>query len=173
VKTPINTTRTDIGKLYTLDILCSLASRRISNVECHVLDGSHIKWNGNIRINIREIVSESVHRIILSRVGVLDWMIGTTGNYSAVAILRTFQLTVAHALGFSAFTSRILTTDLSQSHCRFDSHMKFSFHSLIPFLPFRLSSSTAISRTRPNSNSSCVRSSLYSLGTDPAENIVK
>jgi hypothetical protein len=26
------------------------------NVECHVLDGSHIEWNGNIRINISEIV---------------------------------------------------------------------------------------------------------------------
>jgi hypothetical protein len=38
---------------------------------------------------------------------------GTTGNYSAIAILHTLQFTVAHALGFLAFTSRILTTDLS------------------------------------------------------------
>jgi hypothetical protein len=34
------------------------------------------------------------------------------------------------------FTSRILATDLSQPHCHFNSHMKFSWHSLVPFLPF-------------------------------------
>jgi hypothetical protein len=91
---------------------------------------------------------------IPSRVGVvaclirraLDWMIGfvdtlytylrTTGNYSAIADLHTLQCTVTHALGFSLFTSRILTTDLSQSHSHFISHMKSSFHGLIPFLPF-------------------------------------
>jgi multidrug efflux pump subunit AcrB len=39
---------------------------------------------------------------------------GTTGNYNTIAILHTFQLTLAHALGFSAFISLILTTDLSQ-----------------------------------------------------------
>jgi hypothetical protein len=54
---------------------------------------------------------------------VLDWMfgfialstftqLGTTGNYSAIAILHTFQFTVAHTLGFSVFTRRILATDL-------------------------------------------------------------
>jgi hypothetical protein len=37
----------------------------------------------------------------------------TTGNYSAIAIQHTLQLTIAHALEFSAFTSRILVTDLS------------------------------------------------------------
>jgi hypothetical protein len=39
---------------------------------------------------------------------------GITGNYRAIAIIYTFQLTVAHALGFSVFTSRILATDLPQ-----------------------------------------------------------
>jgi hypothetical protein len=38
----------------------------------------------------------------------------TTGNYSTIAILHTFQLTAAHAIGFSAFTSCILATDLSR-----------------------------------------------------------
>jgi hypothetical protein len=58
---------------------------------------------------------------------VLDWMIGfiapitftqfgTTGNYSAIVILHTVQFTVAHALGFSVFTSHILAMELSQSH---------------------------------------------------------
>jgi hypothetical protein len=52
------------------------------------------------------------------------------GQYSAVAILHT----VPHALGSSDFTGRILATDLWWSHSNFKSHMKSSFHSLIPFL---------------------------------------
>jgi hypothetical protein len=36
----------------------------------------------------------------------------TTGYYSAIAILHTFQLTITHALGFPIFTSHILVTDL-------------------------------------------------------------
>jgi hypothetical protein len=34
-------------------------------------------------------------------------------QYSALADLHTFQFTVAHALGFSVFTSRILATHLN------------------------------------------------------------
>jgi hypothetical protein len=34
------------------------------------------------------------------------------GQYSAIADLRIFQFTVAHALGFSVSTSRLLATDL-------------------------------------------------------------
>jgi hypothetical protein len=44
-----------------------------------------------------------------------------------------------YALGISVFTSRILATDLQQSHCHFCSHMQSSCHSLIPSLPFHLS----------------------------------
>jgi hypothetical protein len=80
---------------------------------------------------------------------VLYWMIrfiapytftefGITDNYSAITILQTLQFTVPQALWFSVFTSRIMATDLSQSHCNFNSHMKSSCHSLIPFLPFLL-----------------------------------
>jgi hypothetical protein len=90
---------------------------------------------------------------LFSRVGVcawlirrvLDWMIGfidtlyttlgTRGNYNAISGLHTSRFTVTHALGFSVFTSRILSTDLLQYHCNFKSHTKSSFHSLIPFLP--------------------------------------
>jgi hypothetical protein len=76
--------------------------------------------------------------------GLDDWIyctlyIHTTRDYrqySAIAILHNFQLTVAHALGFSVLTSRILKTDLSQSHCHFKSQVKSSYHSIIPFLPF-------------------------------------
>jgi hypothetical protein len=67
----------------------------------------------------------------------LDCMIGFIASryyarYSAIAILHTFQFTADHTLGFSVFTSRILATDLSQSHCNFKSHVKSSCHSLIP-----------------------------------------
>jgi hypothetical protein len=52
---------------------------------------------------------------------VSDWMIGsidtlyhslgTTGNYIAIADLHTLQFIVAHTLGMSVFTNRILATD--------------------------------------------------------------
>jgi hypothetical protein len=38
--------------------------------------------------------------------------LGTTGSYSAIANLHTFQFTVTHELGFSVVTCRILVTDL-------------------------------------------------------------
>jgi hypothetical protein len=60
-------------------------------------------------------------------------------QYSAIAILHTFQFNVTQVLGFSAFISRILATGLSQSHCKFKPHVKSSCHSLIPSLPFLLS----------------------------------
>jgi hypothetical protein len=52
-------------------------------------------------------------------------------QYRAIAILHTFRFTVAHALGFSVFTSRILATDLSQSHCHLKTYTKSSLHSLL------------------------------------------
>jgi 3-deoxy-D-arabino-heptulosonate 7-phosphate (DAHP) synthase class II len=89
---------------------------------------------------------------------VLDWMIGfialttfkqleNTDHYSAIAILHTLQFTFAHALGFSVFTSRLLATDLSQSHCNFTSHMESSLHRLTPCLqyPAAASSKTRLS----------------------------
>jgi hypothetical protein len=59
-------------------------------------------------------------------------------NHRAIADLYTFQFTVAHELGFTILTSRILATDLSQSHCHFNSHVKSTLHRRIPFLPFLL-----------------------------------
>jgi hypothetical protein len=56
-------------------------------------------------------------------------------QYSAIAVLHTFQFNFARALGFSVFTSHILATDLSQSHRNFKSHRKPSSHSLISFMP--------------------------------------
>jgi hypothetical protein len=72
--------------------------------------------------------------------GLDDWLywllftqLGTTGNYSTVAILHTFQFTVAHALGFSVFTSQILVTVIKPPHCNFYSHIKSSLHFLCHF----------------------------------------
>jgi predicted branched-subunit amino acid permease len=51
--------------------------------------------------------------------GLDDWIywtvytvLGTTGNYSAIADLYTLHFTVTYPLGFSVSTSRNLATDL-------------------------------------------------------------
>jgi hypothetical protein len=49
----------------------------------------------------------------------------TFAQIGTIAILHTFQFTVAYALGFSVIASRILATDLSQSHCNFVTHEVF------------------------------------------------
>jgi hypothetical protein len=59
----------------------------------------------------------------------------TTGN-TALPLFYILQFTVTYALGFSVVTSRILAMDLSQSHRNFNLHIKSSWYSLIPFLPF-------------------------------------
>jgi hypothetical protein len=118
-----------------------------------------------------------------------DWIccvlyIHTTRNYrqySAVAIVHSLQFTVTHALGFSVFTSRILATVSSQSHCEVLLSRPNSFLDISSQSP-----STAISRTRPNSlptsilysflalhfspSSDCVL--LQLIGTDPTVNTV-
>jgi hypothetical protein len=61
--------------------------------------------------------------------------LGTTGNYSVIAVIQhTLKFTVTHTLVYSVFTSRILATDLSKSHCNFKSHIKSSLQRLLPFL---------------------------------------
>jgi hypothetical protein len=89
----------------------------------------------------------------------MDWMIGfidtytftqfgTAGTYSTVATLHTFQLTVAHALGFSVFSSRILATDLTQE-LLLQITMKSSCHFLFnPFGMLTLQNSTQFSNAK-------------------------
>jgi hypothetical protein len=38
-------------------------------------------------------------------------------QYIVISDLRNLLFTVTHALGFSVFTSRIMVTELKQSHC--------------------------------------------------------
>jgi hypothetical protein len=81
----------------------------------------------------------------------------------------TIQFTVAHALDFSAFTSRILATDLQHSHCHFKSHIKSSFHSLNSFLAIILQLS--ISNTRLNSNHLSTSDSHFSWNTQKTQSV--
>jgi hypothetical protein len=76
-------------------------------------------------------------------IGRLDLLAPYSHNsgLQAIQLYRCFhalKFTVTHTLGFSVFTSRILATDLLQSHCHFKSHMNSSLHSLIQFLSFLL-----------------------------------
>jgi hypothetical protein len=41
----------------------------------------------------------------------------TYKQYSVIADLHNIQFTVKHAQGFSVFISRILVTELKESHC--------------------------------------------------------
>jgi hypothetical protein len=66
-------------------------------------------------------------------------------QYSAIADLHTLDFARTHALRFQVFTSRILATDLSQSHCNFNWHMKSYVHRLILFFPSNSSASKFIS----------------------------
>jgi hypothetical protein len=80
------------------------------------------------RATWRYIPDNRIHHIVMCRGccvtyrRVSDWLIWfidtlftkleTTGNYRAIADLRTLQFTVAHALWFSVFTSHMEATDL-------------------------------------------------------------
>jgi hypothetical protein len=51
--------------------------------------------------------------------------------YSAIADLQTFHFTVAHALGFSVFTSRLLATDLNTETITSNHYEVFLIHSVL------------------------------------------
>jgi hypothetical protein len=100
---------------------------------------------------------------------------------SSLLHTRTHTHTLIHSLRFSVFSSPILATDFNKVIIPV-SHMKTSLHFIaLSFLlnhsancPLRrlsqFSPPTANCRTQLNSNSSCMRSSLYSLGAVPTEN---
>jgi hypothetical protein len=127
--------------------------------------------------------------MVTYKTGFVDWIYCTLcihtvrdyRQYSATAILLTFQFTFAHTLGFSVITSRILATGISQSQCSFKSHVKSSCHNLIPFLSlfcscqFRRLDSTAVPYSLPLCfYYSCpVERFLQPLCADHTENTVK
>jgi hypothetical protein len=88
---------------------------------------------------------------------IFDWMfgfivpytftqLGTTGSYNTIAILHPFEFIVAHTLGFLAFTSRILATDLSLSQLALEIIPEVFFSQPNPFLTLILQMSVAKSR---------------------------
>jgi hypothetical protein len=108
----------------------------------------------------------------------LDWMIGfidtlytpllTTGNYSAMANVRTLQFTVTHTLQFPVFTSRILATNFNTVVIPV-SHMKSSccYFANFPNPKTRLNSILLLPSSHPgrlesrnSANSSQLNSSL-------------
>jgi hypothetical protein len=96
----------------------------------------------------------SLRSVVLSSIGV-TYRRGLDLNYRIYLYLyihttRDYkQLQHYRYSTFSVFTSRILATDLSQSHCHFKSHVESSCHSLIPFLALVLRLPTP--KTRLNS----------------------
>jgi hypothetical protein len=96
-----------------------------------------------VYISLLQYIFSRVGMIYKTGFGLDDWISCTLyihtvpdyRQYRAIFDLHTSQFTVAHALGFSVFTSRILATDLSQSHYHFKSHMKYFLRRLIHFLP--------------------------------------
>jgi hypothetical protein len=96
-------------------------------------------------------------------------------HYGTITILLTLQFTAAHdALGLWVFTSHLLAMGLSQSHWHFKSHMKFSLHSLIPFLPLLLNH---LGLPSPNSThfsfNHCSVPLLFCFSYCPAEHFLK
>jgi hypothetical protein len=81
-------------------------------------------------------------RVLVRMIGFISILITASLNYSQysdIADLHTSQFTVAHALGFSVFTSRLLVTDLNtetstSKHCEV----------LLPFLVQSLRNSAAL-----------------------------
>jgi hypothetical protein len=85
-------------------------------------------------------------------------------EYSAIAILHNLEFTVAHALGFSVFTRRLLATDLNT-----ETSTSNHYEVILPFLvqsPWNLGIHV---KTLPLAESGLV---FYSHGTVNAENTV-
>jgi hypothetical protein len=129
---------------YSFGLCTSLSPLYKTHNLSEIAPSSFFRWKGKITIPLAPSVgyahsiysTEGPNRVgmssychmimaawlIITGFGLDDWIyftlyihkFGTTDN---IAILHTFQLTAAHALGLSVFTSRILATDLLQSHC--------------------------------------------------------
>jgi hypothetical protein len=78
-------------------------------------------------VNFRTYNIVTCRGVIVTNITGSRWLIGFTGisvtislnynYYSVIADLQNVQFTVTHALRFSVFTSRLLETELKQSHC--------------------------------------------------------
>jgi hypothetical protein len=136
------------------------------NVDKRAMDRKHIaEGMEQIRINTSSFYVSSFN-IVTCRLcawiidGVLGWKIGLTpyrlnSGLQAIRALQLFphtlQLTLTHAIGFSVFTSRILATDLSQSHCNLMHTGSFLFTALFLYCHYSVNLPTPKARLSSNS----------------------
>jgi hypothetical protein len=69
-------------------------------------------------------------------IGWLDLLDVIDSHSSGLQAIQHYRCSTQFTVHCCIRTSRILATDLSQSHCNFNSHMRSSWHRLIPFLLF-------------------------------------
>jgi hypothetical protein len=122
-------------------------------------------------------MSNIMSRIYVTVDGVLVWMIWfialihSTRDYrwyNVIADLHTLQFAVAHALGFSVFTIRILATDFSTVIIVVSLQMQHTWSLLCTaklfFLPSAISRDSILSQLSMDPR--------CSIGADPTENTV-
>jgi hypothetical protein len=96
---------------YTED---SVAGLRVKAWSYKMAVYTRVFFNKVNKTLLRVVVCVTYRRVLNSMIGFTDTLftqLRTTGNYIVIADLHTLQFTVTHALGFWAFTSRILATD--------------------------------------------------------------
>jgi hypothetical protein len=69
-------------------------------------------------LGVRSVVTNN-KEFWIGFIGTLYNQLVLIRSYSAISDLHNLQFTVTHALGFPVFTSRILVTELRQSHCEY------------------------------------------------------
>jgi hypothetical protein len=88
----------------------------------------------------------------------------THRQYSSIAHLRTFQFTVAHALRFSVFTSRLLATDLNTQT------ITVSLDYTLQVLHIKFFSQRLSSQLTPRTNLNCGILSAAIILSHPTDN---
>jgi hypothetical protein len=125
--------------------ICQLLSKVFLLCENHLPTDS---WRLISWLNATDILSRAggyawrEWRIPVRMIGFIGTLVTISLNhiqYSDIADLHTLRFTVAHALGLSVFTSRLLATDLNR-----ETSTSKHYEVLLPFLVQSLWKSTAV-----------------------------
>jgi hypothetical protein len=107
----------------TINTICRTLKATTSSVATNLLSTNQLLYCHVLGVRLTKIMG----------CGSYDWIywcfLKITLNYSqysTIADLHTFQFTVAHALGFSVFTSRILAMDLNTGTITWNHYEVFS-----------------------------------------------